>query len=167
MSTTFFNLFQHTAPAVSLVPSPCHLFRQIVKLARKNKVFLNGPGERIRTSDFLVPNQTLYQAELHPDIFGAGRGTRTPTLAHQILSLAWLPITPYPHYLGAGGENRTPNLLITSELPYHWATPALYFLYYVFTVVSNTICKYSYAASYESNHRVPCLLTTLTLSPQH
>jgi len=25
---------------------------------------------------------------------------------------------------GAGGENRTPNLLITSQLPYHWATPA-------------------------------------------
>ena len=25
---------------------------------------------------------------------------------------------------GAGGENRTPNLLITNQLPYHWATPA-------------------------------------------
>ena len=25
---------------------------------------------------------------------------------------------------GAGRENRTPNLLITSELPYHWAIPA-------------------------------------------
>jgi len=26
--------------------------------------------------------------------------------------------------IGAGGENRTPNLLITNQLPYHWATPA-------------------------------------------
>jgi hypothetical protein len=26
---------------------------------------------------------------------------------------------------GAGGENRTPNLLITNQLPYHWATPAM------------------------------------------
>ena len=28
--------------------------------------FFFGPGERIRTSGPLVPNQMLYQAELHP-----------------------------------------------------------------------------------------------------
>lgn len=33
---------------------------------------------------------------------------------------------------GAGGENRTPNLLITSELPYHSATPAELLWRYVF-----------------------------------
>ena len=26
-----------------------------------------GRGEKIRTSDFVVPNDALYQAELHPD----------------------------------------------------------------------------------------------------
>lgn len=27
-------------------------------------------------------------------------------------------------YYGADGEDRTPNLLITNQLPYHWATSA-------------------------------------------
>ena len=31
---------------------------------------------------------------------------------------------------GAGGENRTPNLLITNQLPYHWATPAWLYLHH-------------------------------------
>lgn len=30
-------------------------------------------------------------------LFGADKGTRTPTVSHQILSLARLPIPPYPH----------------------------------------------------------------------
>ena len=30
---------------------------------------------------------------------------------------------------GAGGGNRTPNLLITNQLPYHWATPAKNFFF--------------------------------------
>ena len=29
--------------------------------------FYNGRGDRIRTCDFLVPNQTRYQAALHPE----------------------------------------------------------------------------------------------------
>ena len=29
--------------------------------------FYIGRGERVRTSDTLVPNQVLYQAELHPE----------------------------------------------------------------------------------------------------
>jgi hypothetical protein len=31
---------------------------------------INGRGERIRTSDLLVPNQALYQAEPRPDSCG-------------------------------------------------------------------------------------------------
>ena len=31
---------------------------------------------------------------------------------------------PVIFFPGAGGENRTHNLLITSEMLYHWATPA-------------------------------------------
>jgi hypothetical protein len=31
-------------------------------------------------------------------------------------------------YYGADGEDRTPNLLITNQLPYHWATSALVYL---------------------------------------
>ena len=34
--------------------------------------YLIGRGERIRTSDPLVPNQVRYQAALHPDINGKG-----------------------------------------------------------------------------------------------
>ena len=36
------------------------------------------------------------------------------------------PLTLYPKgcSTGAGDRNRTYNQLITSQLPYHWATPA-------------------------------------------
>ena len=38
-------------------------------------------------------------------------------------------IPRYTNYLtGAGGGNRTPNLLITNQLLYRWATPAYYWL---------------------------------------
>ena len=38
---------------------------------------------------------------------------------------AVLPIRRSPTVIGgAAGENRTPNLLITNQLPYHWATAA-------------------------------------------
>ena len=41
-------------------------------------VCMNGRGERIRTSDPLVPNQVLYQAEPLPELFmnerSIGRG---------------------------------------------------------------------------------------------
>ena len=36
----------------------------------------NGRGDRIRTYDLLVPNQTLYQAKLHPEN-GTDGGNRT------------------------------------------------------------------------------------------
>ena len=41
---------------------------------------LNGRDDRIRTYDPLVPNQVLYQAELHPDIYGAPDRSRTHNL---------------------------------------------------------------------------------------
>jgi hypothetical protein len=34
-------------------------------------LILNGRGERIRTSDPLVPNQVLYQAEPLPELFAS------------------------------------------------------------------------------------------------
>ena len=65
------------------------------------------------------------QTEPYPVIlFGADGETRTLTLTHWLLRPAWLPLHHIRIVFGAGGENRTPNLLITSELPYHWATPA-------------------------------------------
>ena len=42
---------------------------------------MNGRDDRIRTYDPLVPNQVLYQAELHPDnIYGAPDRSRTHNL---------------------------------------------------------------------------------------
>jgi hypothetical protein len=35
---------------------------------------MNGRGERIRTSDPLLPKQMLYQAELRPDLIRPGLG---------------------------------------------------------------------------------------------
>ena len=35
---------------------------------------LNGQSDRNRTCDFLVPNQALYQTELHPEFFGTVSG---------------------------------------------------------------------------------------------
>ena len=52
---------------------------------------------------------------------GAASGNRTRVVR---LEVSHSTIELPPHLTGAGGENRTPNLLITSELPYHWATPA-------------------------------------------
>ncbi len=37
----------------------------------------NGRGDTIRTCDFLVPNQTLYQTELRPD---AVKATKIPLI---------------------------------------------------------------------------------------
>ena len=55
-------------------------------------------GERIRTSDLLLPKQALYRAKLRPDF---GR------VFHQHL-----------HQPRAPGETRTPNLLIRSQMLY-------------------------------------------------
>ena len=38
----------------------------------------SGRGDRIRTCDFLLPKQALYQAELHPEVGRALSGTRPP-----------------------------------------------------------------------------------------
>ena len=37
-------------------------------IPRKYLILINGRGERIRTSDPLVPNQVLYQAEPLPEL---------------------------------------------------------------------------------------------------
>lgn len=61
----------------------------------------NGRSYRIRTCGLLLPRQARYQAALNSEVFdhGAGEGTRTPTVARQILSLVRLPIPPHPHGL--------------------------------------------------------------------
>jgi hypothetical protein len=54
-----------------------------------------GRGERIRTSDPLVPNQVRYQTALHPDA-AAGRGSRvTGCRAGPFRQTAWAGTFPY------------------------------------------------------------------------
>ena len=52
------------------------------------------------------------------------RGLEPPRLAATAPKAVVSTIPPYSHINGADGENRTPNLLITNQLPYHWATSA-------------------------------------------
>jgi hypothetical protein len=72
------------------------------------------------TSALTVPRN--YQLCYWGKKLGAAKGNRTLVVRLEI-SHSTIELPPHTNF-GAGGENRTPNLLITSELPYHWATPA-------------------------------------------
>ncbi len=60
----------------------------------------NIPKKITQKCNFLTKIQFFKKIKkaLHAPILGCGadKGTRTPTVAHQILSLARLPISPYP-----------------------------------------------------------------------
>ena len=73
--------------------------------------------------------------------------------------LSWRIYSPFPlatreslhkYFLnGAGEENRTPNLLITNQLLYRWATPAYYLKMYFhvfssFCFLQPTNCYYTH-----------------------
>ena len=62
---------------------------------------VSGRGDRIRTCDLLVPNQTRYQTALHLD--GANEGTRTLDLRFT------KPLLYQLSYIGASAEEIITN----------------------------------------------------------
>ncbi len=64
-----------------------------------------GQGNRTRTCDFFIPSEALYQTELYPDCFLAGKVGVEPTVhAFKVRCLTtWL----LPNNFGEGTESRT------------------------------------------------------------
>jgi len=71
---------------------------------------------------FGLTDRRYYQLSYSGTKLVAGPGIEPGTKAYETCMIPFQ--YPATEIYGAGGENRTPNLLITNQLPYHWATPA-------------------------------------------